>query len=48
MNQTRLAAISLAQDGLVEIWQKGKKVDPQTIRGPIRLRLPTPNSCSNA
>lgn len=39
MEQVREAAKRLVARGEVEIVQKGKPVDPSTIRGPIRLRL---------
>ena len=39
MEHVRRSARLLAADGLIEITQKGKAVDPQDFRGPIRLRL---------
>lgn len=39
MEQVRMAARLLAHSGLIEILQKGKRVDPSTFRGPVRLRL---------
>lgn len=38
MEQVRQAARRLAHAGRIEITQKGKVVDPDTFRGPIRLR----------
>lgn len=39
MDATRAAARSLVLEGLVEITQKGRVVDPLSFKGPIRLRL---------
>lgn len=39
MEHVRRSARLLAAKGLIEITQKGKIVDPQNFRGPIRLRL---------
>lgn len=39
MESVRTAARALAAEGLIEITQGGKAVDPQNFRGPIRLRL---------
>jgi hypothetical protein len=39
MEATRAAARSLVLEGLVEITQKGRVVDPFSFKGPIRLRL---------
>ena len=39
MEHVRRSARLLAAEGLIEITQKGKLVDPQDFRGPIRLRL---------
>lgn len=39
MEQVRTAAKRLVARGEIEILQKGKPVDPNAIRGPIRLRL---------
>ena len=39
MEQTRNAAKLLVDEGILEILQKGVVIDPETIRGPIRLRL---------
>lgn len=38
MEQTRQAARLLAAAGVLEVLQKGKRVDPSRARGPIRLR----------
>lgn len=35
----RRAARRLTARGLAEIWQRGRRVDPSTARGPIRIRL---------
>ncbi|MDB4265311.1 DUF2256 and DUF3253 domain-containing protein [bacterium] len=39
MEKTRQAARRLVDQGLIEILQKGRVVDPSTAKGPIRLRL---------
>ncbi len=39
MEQVRQAARLLAHNGLIEITQSGKNVDPDSFQGPIRLRL---------
>jgi hypothetical protein len=39
MEHVRRSARLLAAINLIEITQKGKVVDPQSFRGPIRLRL---------
>lgn len=39
MESVRQAARLLAHQGLIEITQNGKAVDPNDFRGPIRLRL---------
>ena len=39
MEPARRAARRLVADGVVEITQKGRVVDPSTARGPIRIRL---------
>ena len=39
MEQVRQAARLLVHQGLIEITQGGKPVDPDDFRGPIRLRL---------
>lgn len=39
MEEVRNSARALAQKGMIEITQKGRAVDPQNFRGPIRLRL---------
>lgn len=38
MEHVRRSARLLAADGLVEICQNGKTVDPQGFRGPVRIR----------
>jgi hypothetical protein len=42
MNATRSVAVELAEDGRVEITQRGNLVDPKAFAGPIRLRLARP------
>ena len=37
----RRSAARLAEDGQIEILRKGKKVEPQALRGVIRLRTTT-------
>ena len=39
MDATRTEARQLAEEGLIEICQKGKAVDPRTFRGIVRLKL---------
>lgn len=39
MPHVRDAARGLSRDGLIEILRKGRPIDPETIRGVIRLRL---------
>ena len=39
MEHVRRSARLLAVEGLIEITQRGRAVDPQDFRGPIRLRL---------
>jgi hypothetical protein len=39
MEPSRRAARRLVAQGLVEITQKGRVVDPSTAKGPIRIRL---------
>lgn len=39
MCPTREAAKKLARQGLIQITQKGRVVDPDDFKGPIRLRL---------
>jgi len=42
MELSRRAARRLVAQGLVEITQKGRVVDPSTAKGPIRIRLVRP------
>jgi hypothetical protein len=39
MDPVREVAYAMADDGRVEVTQKGEVVDGRTARGPIRLRL---------
>jgi hypothetical protein len=39
MPAARRAARRLVARGLAEIWQRGRRVDASTARGPIRIRL---------
>ncbi|MEX5295386.1 DUF3253 domain-containing protein [Kocuria sp. CPCC 205268] len=39
MEDVRLEACGLAEDGLVDITQRGRTVDGRTARGPIRVGL---------
>ena len=39
MQPVREAATRLAKRGRIDVVQRGKKVDPRTAKGPIRLRL---------
>lgn len=39
MCRTRDVARRMAAQGVLEITQKGKVVDPNNFKGPIRLRL---------
>ncbi|TVQ36740.1 MAG: DUF3253 domain-containing protein [Geminicoccaceae bacterium] len=36
----RAVAVELARSGQVRVTQRGRPVDPQTAKGPIRLGLP--------
>ena len=40
MDPVRAAARDLVESGEVEITQRGEVVDPDTVRGPIRIRRP--------
>ena len=40
MPHIRAAAVRLHRTGLLRATQKGRPVDPQAVRGPIRLGLP--------
>ena len=40
MEPIRMAARRLSHQGAIEILQSGHVIDPDTIRGPIRLRHP--------
>lgn len=39
MEEVRKDAKDLARKGVIEICQSGKAIDPENIKGPIRLRL---------
>jgi len=39
MKPVRRAAVDLANEGLIEILKKGKRIDPDAVRGVIRLRI---------
>ncbi|WP_058558085.1 DUF2256 and DUF3253 domain-containing protein [Thiohalocapsa sp. ML1] len=39
MEPVRMAARRLQRDGRIDITQQGRPVDPDTAKGPIRLRL---------
>ena len=39
MPHVRNAAKGLAREGLIDILRKGKPVDPETMKGVIRLRI---------
>lgn len=39
MPVARRAARRLVAKGLADIWQRGRRVDASTVRGPIRIRL---------
>ena len=39
MELTREVAKELVKEGKLDIMQKGKVVDPNSFKGPIRLRL---------
>lgn len=38
MASCREVAVTLAQEGEIEICQKGESIDPDNFRGPVRLR----------
>lgn len=40
MDPVREVAFAMADDGRLEVTQRGEAVDGRTARGPIRLRLP--------
>jgi len=40
MDAVRAAARELVEQGRLEVTQKGQVVDPNEVKGPIRLRLP--------
>ena len=40
MQAVREAAVDLAVEGTLVVFQKGAPVDPATVRGPIRLGIP--------
>ena len=42
LGDVRRAAVSLAKAGRIDILRKGKLVDPDSVRGVIRLRLHRP------
>ncbi|WZN63155.1 DUF3253 domain-containing protein [Chloropicon roscoffensis] len=44
MDVTRRVARQLVAEGLAEILQRGKVVDPHKFKGPIRLRMKAPCS----
>lgn len=39
MEKVREVARAMAREGVIEICQSGEAIDPETIKGPIRLRL---------
>lgn len=47
MEPVRMAARRLVHAGEVEIFQGGRKVDPSTARGPIRIRACVPDPQAN-
>jgi len=40
LEPVRMAARRLHHRGAIEILQSGRVIDPDTVRGPIRFRLP--------
>jgi hypothetical protein len=40
MDHVRRVAFALADDGALEVTQRGEVIDGRTARGPIRLRTP--------
>ncbi len=40
MNRTRAVAIRMATVGTLKILQRGERVDPSAVSGPVRLGLP--------
>ena len=42
MDQVRAVAAQLAEQGRLQVTQKGKPIDLATVKGPIRLRQPPP------
>ncbi len=39
MHRVRTVAFALAQEGRIEILRKGRPIEPEAVRGVIRLRL---------
>lgn len=39
MKPVRRAAVTLAENGRIDILKKGKRIDPASVKGVIRLRL---------
>ena len=44
MDDARAAAAELVAEGRIEVTQRGEPVDLATARGPVRLRLLTPEA----
>ncbi len=42
MDDVRRVAFVLADDGHLQVTQRGRVVDGRTARGPVRLRRPPP------
>ena len=44
MQTVRNAAFDLAEQNQVMVTQKGKKVDPENLKGPIRIKIINPKT----
>lgn len=44
MQTVRDAAFNLAKENQVMVMQKGKKVDPENLKGPIRIKIINPKT----
>lgn len=44
MQTVRDAAFGLAEENQVMVTQKGKKVDPENLKGPVRIKIINPKT----
>ena len=47
MDPVREEAFAMVDEGLLEVTQTGQVVDGRAARGPIRLRLPSPDNAGD-